>query len=651
MDSGARVEIIDVEGIVPWFTRLPDPSDPLFVYIAVPLTKTLPGDPHRSLADAVEAAIRDCGMECQNPARVTPPGSHHSPAEIYALNYSAVTRSDVILFIRIAPSVGMGEEAQVAANHLVPCCQLKSNDLGSQQSPVLLGLGNVPCGEKHTICIDSPTDTVHLCAQLKELITSPSFVKTALQIRDARRRAKRAIEGGRLGMALRRQRLLVQLPLHRAAQRLGVSPRWVDAVESDSDVQCGISLTQLVLLANVFHGRVAICSDGIGITIEARANSFAPEVVALASEFADMAPDSLSDPQRAVERDGKMQQLWRLWATQEMGRVPDVPKAGQLPPVDELRVELMPPMSNLGAEEKDRVDQVCAEVIDVLKHFSPIRIKVSDPRNSEHFISESKGRHDFGEKIYRGTVKRILKADLVISVLSPPATGVGIMSQVHADATIPRIAIVADDPVSRMYMGLPVALLGDVLNYRSSQEIRRGLHNLLMDNWQVLAQSAALRRDVIRRIARAGVARAIHKHRLLHGQTLDAFVDEASRRVDIAPEWLKAVATDPELSATLTLIQMVHIAQALDWKIVVGRDGVPCWDAPAHEDRKVDVALSNLVVACEEMKWPVKDETLFVEWQKCEMDLSTDRQRDARAYTVRFWKNLLFPESLFHGAA
>lgn len=652
MASDDKLDIVDLEGLARWFVPYLDPSDPLMAYIAISLTKTLRGNPHLSLASATKEVLGQFGILSYNPADVTPPGSQHSPADVYALNYRAVARSDIILFIRIAPSVGMGEEAQIAANQLVPWCQIKCNDAGGARlSPVLLGLGNLPCGECHTIVINSPTDTSNLRSRLMDLVKSRSFVHSALRIRAARRRAKGAIEGGRLGTALRRQRLLAQLPLHEVGERLGVSPQWFDAVESDSHVQCGITLSQLVYLANALHGRVDICPDGLGIRIEPDERYFSRELATHASEFADIVPHGPVDPPRLVQRDMDTQALWRLSINQKMGTQPDVPRATQPPAVEELNVELSPPISNLQAEQEERVTQACDAVTEVLERFSSIRLRVSNPRDAKHLISEKAGRHDFRREIYRDSVKRILQADLVISVLSPPATGVGVMSQVHTDATIPRIAIVENEAVSRMYTGLFVPLIGDVITYGSSQEIQSRLRKILADNWQMLARSAAQRRDVIRRIARAGVARAIQKHRVLRKKTLDAFVKEACQGVEIEPGWLKDVAEVPELSATLTLIQMVHIAQTLGWQISINPDGIPCWDVPMHGDRDFEPAISNLVVACEDSGWSVPDDKLLAEWQKCENVLSADEHRDASAYTVDFWKNCLFPEQLFPGAA
>ncbi len=306
-------------------------------------------------------------------------------------------------------------------------------------------------------------------------------------------------------------------------------------------------------------------------------------------------------------------------------------------------------MSNLSAADQSHVRAVTRIIKRTLREFAPVEFAVVDPTEHPHLVSTC--RQDHGGKIYQSCVKRIFQADVAVTIVAPSATGVGIMSELHADATIPRIAIAADDAsVSRMYTGLPAALLGEAVISCPVEEVGTRLSAVLHDSWLLLAQWAPIRRKVIDRIAGARIAHAFHVDRIRHRQSLDAFIEDRCKSVHIEKGWLRAIASSPELTPTLTLMQLMHVAQALDWEIMVGSTGIPRWDASRQMPREHQLALSNLVRACEALDWCVPDDRVFAEWSDCEQGMLVGKEgsfRVPREYTVDGWKERLAPTDLF----
>ncbi len=248
----------------------PDPSDPLKVYIGLPLTKTLPGDPHLLLADRAAATLTAVGFSCYNPARETPCGSDHTPEQVYSRNYSAVAESDLILFIRIAPSIGMGEEAQIAANQILPYCYIRPTASQNDLTPLLGGLANVKCAPRHSVSIDQLDDLHQLHDGLHAIVTCPEF-RNVYAVRDARRAAYRALRTKSLGQAICELRLSNDCGPDTLSSGYGIVPAAISRLESDPHALAGASLAHVVAVADAVGGRVVVppSTDG-GISITRR---------------------------------------------------------------------------------------------------------------------------------------------------------------------------------------------------------------------------------------------------------------------------------------------------------------------------------------------------------------------------------------------
>src|SRR5438270_4944304 len=92
----------------------------LSVYLACSLTS----DEGRSFKDDVLSStariFAEAGFKVHNPALHTPPGSPHTPSEVCFEDLSRTINADFIFFLRLGRSHGMGIEAQLAADVLLP---------------------------------------------------------------------------------------------------------------------------------------------------------------------------------------------------------------------------------------------------------------------------------------------------------------------------------------------------------------------------------------------------------------------------------------------------------------------------------------------------------------------------------------------------
>src|SRR5262245_544423 len=130
---------IDLEELGPYFRR-----NRLSVYLACSLTS---GD-DRAFKDEVLAntarIFAEAGFLVQNPADRTSPGSPHTYSEVYFEDLFLTIGADFIFFLRLGRSHGMGIEAQLAADVLLPWADARLSDDSYKLSPLLAGLANAP---------------------------------------------------------------------------------------------------------------------------------------------------------------------------------------------------------------------------------------------------------------------------------------------------------------------------------------------------------------------------------------------------------------------------------------------------------------------------------------------------------------------------
>jgi hypothetical protein len=127
----------------------------LRVYIACSLTSEEDKTFKEEILSKTEAIFVRAGFAVYNPATHTPPGSPHTDSEVYAEDVFRPINSDFIIFLRLGRSLGMGLEAQIAADALIPWADARLADESHRLSPLLDGLANSPSEFRATIDRDN----------------------------------------------------------------------------------------------------------------------------------------------------------------------------------------------------------------------------------------------------------------------------------------------------------------------------------------------------------------------------------------------------------------------------------------------------------------------------------------------------------------
>ena len=257
-------------------------------------------------------------------------------------------------------------------------------------------------------------------------------------------------------------------------------------------------------------------------------------------------------------------------------------------PVSELSVYVAVPLSKVSDEEKEARDLVVDAIKKGCERLVNVSIKVVMPD------FQQAGRQDSGAEIYLKTLSRLHNCDFAIALLTPPATGVGIMARLFADTTMPCASIAQNGTrVSRMFLGMYIRRIGDVIEYASADEVSSHVEQLLKEHLPSLCESAGRRRVIRRRIGEASEKIALNRFITQRYQDFGEAVGHFPQVRFVRPEWLDGFASDPGVLATVTLLQFVHIANKLNWHIGVTPSGVPCFvQTSCVRDQPVESPLS-----------------------------------------------------------
>jgi len=148
---------------------LEDPRAYVCPKLSVYLACSLSSDENRVFKDEVLSTtariFTEAGFEVYNPALHTPPGSPHTPSEVYFEDLFHPINSDFIFFLRLGRSHGMGIEAQLSADVLLPWGDARLSDNSYALSPLLAGLSNAPSIWRGTIFADNPNQFYALLAE------------------------------------------------------------------------------------------------------------------------------------------------------------------------------------------------------------------------------------------------------------------------------------------------------------------------------------------------------------------------------------------------------------------------------------------------------------------------------------------------------
>jgi transcriptional regulator with XRE-family HTH domain len=182
------------------------------------------------------------------------------------------------------------------------------------------------------------------------------------------------------------------------------------------------------------------------------------------------------------------------------------------------------------------------------------------------------------DQVFNADHTRTSTADLVFFHVNAPSLGVGIESQIAAEATIPRvIAKPKGLKISRMFDGVFNPTIARI-EYVDPDDFEQQLLDLLPSIAIAASKSAHKRRPAIEAITSARIGRNIFESRFVLRMT----IDDLAAATDIRTSMLRRLERNDAVAATLTLAQQYRLATELKATWAVG-GGIPTLQGPADE--------------------------------------------------------------------
>lgn len=547
MTSPPILAIVDIED-TQQYVRLP-----LSVYIACSLTS----NENRIFKNGVLAntarIFEEAGFKVRNPGAHTPPGSPHLPTEVYFEDLFRTISSDFIFFLRLGRSHGMGIEAQLAADLLLPWADAQISDESYSLTPMLAGLANAP-GTRFTLSAAAPDQ---FYARLAQFLRDPARITHLVEARGVRDRVLAFLHDSRIGYHVRVHRLALGLSAGELAAVTGIDPTWIEAIETDSRFAAKLTLMQVAQLSDALemkfeasHNEMASSFPKISIV----GTSVIPyPLIDAAKTFADYSLTSASPSTRRPLDERVLLLQWKdFLATKDIAVVEGNPQrlSNTTGPV---RVFLCYPLSNVLPQERLELEGLVVEVTNSLRSCG-IEVEIETPK------FQGQGRQDHGPEIYLDRIARLRRTDLAIAFLDPASTGVGIMLQLMHNATVPCVCIAKKEAqVSRMVRGLAPLQL-PIIEYSSAGTVGSHLTDWLAEHVDAIRQSRARRDRAWTQLGGLYLRRAI---------TLTQIVDANVVAMPLFREqfWTRLQSCD-DLTGPLTLFQLAYIAIVQEWNVV-----------------------------------------------------------------------------------
>jgi hypothetical protein len=558
-------------------------ASPFRVYVACSLTNERSPSLRDRLLSEIRRIFRKYEFFVYDPSEHTKPGSPHHANEVATIDYLESMCCDLIFFVRDNPSHGMGIEAQIAADMLIPWGDAKiDTDLG-KLCPLIQGLTNWTPNQHIEIYFDKSTIDdkkkfkKEFSDKLEDNLKNPRLTKMLRERKRDISFASRIVRKMEFGRTMRRQRLLLNMSASELGELIDLEPWWVIALETNESLADSLTILQIVRIA--LATRLKFTSndplpEGLVFPQLSPVDDFSGSLIAAADEFAEysLRRERYSGP--SSESDDEMLQHWREWLnTSKSLAVPQRPPQPVVP-TSKLSVFVAQPLSRVDEQGKKMHELLVHAIQDACGKSSalPIQLLLPDIKGIQ--------RGDFSTEIYLNTLTRLLRSDFSIALLTPPATGVGIMGLLFANSTMPCVLIAEKGAIiSRMLLGIHTRRIGDVIAYSSPEEVLPQFANLLNAHLPRLCESAARRRTALKLIIEA------EKECKLNRFVRSNF-DGAERHFPQVPfvrgEWLDGLARNQGMLATVTLIQFVHIANKLDWRIGATPSGVPFYLQLSH---------------------------------------------------------------------
>jgi len=269
--------------------------------------------------------------------------------------------------------------------------------------------------------------------------------------------------------------------------------------------------------------------------------------------------------------------------------------------VERLRMYIASPLTN----EDDNERRLNAEIRREAKRICRAYFTVYDPADYT-----APGSDHSAEEVFIEDHTRTRTADVVLFHVNSPSLGVGIESQIAAEATIPRIiAYQAKTRVSRMFRGLFSPVIADIA-YVDAADFARQLQERLPSILRKVKESANLRRPISALIAKGRLGHEIFKARILSRIPIRKLAQDSGIRVFM----LRKVERDDDKAECLTLIQVQRLAASLKVMFVIN-DKIPSFHGDDALSENQQASLESLVSwARGQARW-IPDERIFAMWR------------------------------------
>lgn len=216
------------------------------VYLAGPLTCVNESDSQdctaiRKITKWVLGSYDHRGIrfDVYDPADVTQPGSNHTAEQVYEVDYRNVVDADLVIFHVNKPSLGVGEESQIAATSLVPRVTIKKR--GVEVSRMFDG------SFTPAIKIEYGTHAEYEQALSDHLV---EIAEHAIRSASQRRPLMEQFEEMQLGRFIFRQRIKNHVRIEELAAAINTKVSWLRYLERKPRIAATASLPLLYSMLN-----------------------------------------------------------------------------------------------------------------------------------------------------------------------------------------------------------------------------------------------------------------------------------------------------------------------------------------------------------------------------------------------------------------
>lgn len=640
---------IDLEDMNEYFGPCPT------VYLASSLTSPDLTSLRTVLIQKASSAFSQMGFTVYDPHEHTPLCSFHAPEDVYEINHDHSMEADLIFFLRSQPSMGMGIEAQIAADMLVPWGEAKFKQSSYSPTPIFSGLANR--GSSLQVLLDKSKPN-EFGEQIRRMLRENKVKQTVCVARNTRRKASELIEKAKLGQSIRKQRILLCMSVEILSDHSGVPERLLWRIESDEKFVRSLSPVQLQLIMQAL--RLEYAGSGLDFPRLKPKDRFDKNIQELAENFTER---SLDDRYRSykTQYDIELMGSWRELLESKRINLPVISITDDYSSVGKITGYISMPVSNVDENTRIELDQFVLKLREAIEQAGLPIVLISP----EMFHTN---REEHATTIYSQAISAIAKSDFAICVPSPPATGVGVTCKIFANLALPTLLVAhQNEHLSRMVTGAPIPWLGEAILHESIQKSVGLIVQRLKENINNMRAFSSRRRQALPSATSMNVGDALARYRLSRGKTLDDTMAVMSSKALLRPEWFEALLNPSGLAAHATLFQLAQIATLLEGKFAVSSRGQlmiqstgkfhfetdPTTLSQSQYDA-AEVSLSNLIKAKSDIDsqglFKVEESVVYERWKAyChELTLHAGRRETNRLVrTVEEWIQVMTNDDSF----